>query len=306
MWFEKAPGGWKRYLNSCFNMLDYIKLLLKEKETASAVFKRNLVKEYLQVLILSFLYSHERYRNMIFYGGSSLRHCYGLPRLSEDLDFVDIEKRIDLHGLAEDLKKFFIHKHRIMVTAKVQKFRCTLKFPILHILNLANPQESNFLFSKIEVYSEFGFCKEYSTQIKPLFKFGEALLVKVFDLPTLMATKIRAVMRRKWEKTTKNGRILAEVKGRDYYDLMWYLEQGIKPNLKCIGYIEGIARERAGRREIRERELYEELIKIVRRLNPQSIKYDLEGLVEDWDFLDALKDNIKEVLISLLNRELSK
>ena len=275
-------------------MFDYIKLFLQEKETASTVFKRNLVKEYLQVLILSFLYSHEDYRNLIFYGGSSLRHCYGLLRLSEDLDFVDIEKRIDLHGLAEDLKKFFTNKHGIKINAKVQKFRCTLKFPILHILNLANPQESNFLFSKIEVYSEFGFCKEYGAEVKPLFKFGEAMLLKTFDLPTLMATKIRAIMRRKWEKTTKNGRILAEVKGRDYYDLMWYLEQGVKPNLRCI---EGITEER---------ELYEELIKIVRRINPQSIKYDLEGLVEEPDFLDTLKDNIKEVLISLLKRRLSK
>lgn len=275
-------------------MLDYIKILLQERETASAVFKRNLVKEYLQVLILSFLYSHEDYRNLIFYGGSSLRHCYGLPRLSEDLDFVDIEKRIDLQGLAEDLKKFFTNKHGIKINTKVQKFRCTLKFPILHILNLANPQESNFLFSKIEVYSEFGFCKEYGTEVRPLFKFGTAILLKTFDLPTLMATKIRAIMHRKWEKTTKNGRILAEVKGRDYYDLMWYLEQGVKPNLRCI---EGITEER---------DLYKELIKIVRRINPKSIKYDLEGLVEEPDFLDTLKDNIKEVLISLLNRRLSE
>lgn len=273
-------------------MFDYIKILLQEKETASAVFKRNLVKEYLQVLILSFLYSHEDYRDLVFYGGSSLRHCYGLPRLSEDLDFVDIERRVRLAGLAEDLKKFFANKYGIKVDAKVQKFRCTLKFPVLHILNLANPQESDFLFSKIEVYSEFGFCKEYGVEVKPLFKFGEALLLKTFDLPTLMATKIRAIMHRKWEKTTKNGRILAEVKGRDYYDLMWYLENGVRPNLRCIEGITG------------EDELYRELIKIVRRINPQSIKYDLEGLIEDPGFLDTLKDNIKEVLISLLNRRL--
>jgi predicted nucleotidyltransferase component of viral defense system len=273
-------------------MLDYIKLLLREKETASTVFRRNLVKEYLQILILSFLYSHEDYRNLVFYGGSSLRHCYGLPRLSEDLDFVDIEKRIELLGLAEDLRKFFFNKYEVKVEAKVQKFRCTLKFPVLHVLSLAKSQESNLLFSKIEVYSELGFCKEYGVEIRPLFKFGEALLLKTFNLPTLMATKIRAIMHRKWERTTKNGRILAEVKGRDYYDLMWYLEQGVKPNLRCI---EGITEEP---------ELYEELIKIVRRINPQSIKYDLEGLVEDPGFLDTLKNNIKEVLISLLNRRL--
>ena len=275
-------------------MLDYIKLFLQEKETASTVFKRNFVKEYLQVLVLSFLYSHEDYRNLIFYDGSSLRHCYGLPRMSEDLDFVDIERTVDLNGLAEDMKKFFAKKHGIQIVTKVQKFRCTLKFPILHILNLADPQESNLLFVKIEIYHEFEFCREYKTEIKPLFKFGEAILLKTFDLPTLMATKIRAIMLRKWEKTTKNGRIPAAVKGRDYYDLMWYLEKGVMPNPKCI---EGISDEH---------DLYEELIKIVSRLNPQSVRYDLEGLVEDPGFLETLKDNIKEVLNSLLNKRLSK
>ena len=275
-------------------MLNSIKLFLQEKKTASTIFKRNFVKEYLQVLILTFIYSQENYRNLIFYGGSSLRHCYGLPRMSEDLDFVDIERTVDLNELAEDLKKFFANKHGIKIVTKVQKFRCTLKFPILHALDLANPQESNLLFVKIEIYHEFEFCREYKTEIKPLFKFGEALLLKTFDLPTLMTTKIRAIMLRKWEKTTKNGRILAEVKGRDYYDLMWYLEQGVMPNLKCI---EGIADEH---------DLYEELIKIVSRLNPHSVRYDLEGLVEEPDFLETLKANIKEGLISLLNKRLSK
>jgi predicted nucleotidyltransferase component of viral defense system len=275
-------------------MLEYIKTLLQEKETASAVFKRNLVKEYLQVLVLSFLYSHKEYRTLIFYGGSSLHHCYHLPRLSEDLDFVDVEKKINLHKLAEDLVHFFTRKYGVRIGAKVQKFRCTLKYPLLHLLDLAMPQESNYLFTKIEVYSEFDFCKGYHVEIKPVFKFGEALLIRTFNLSTLMATKIRAIMRRKWEKTTKNGRVLAEVKGRDYYDLMWYLERGIKPNMNCI---EDMADEST---------LYEELIELVKKVNPRSIKYDLEGLIEDPGFVDALKDNIKEILISSLSRRLTR
>lgn len=273
-------------------MLDYIKILLQEREIASSIFKRNLVKEYLQVLILSFLYSHEDYRNLVFYGGSSLRHCYGLPRLSEDLDFVDVDKKVNLEKLSRDLKNFYISKYRIDIITKVQKFRCTLKFPILHLLHLANRHESNLLFSKIEVYSEFGFCKDYRIEIKPLFKFGEALLLRTFDLPTLMATKMRAILHRRWEKTTKNGTVLATVKGRDYYDLMWYLEQGVRPNIGCI---EGLSSEK---------ELYQRLLESVKKITPQSIKYDLEGLIENQKFIDALKDNIKGALISLLNRRL--
>lgn len=39
------------------DMLELLKKLLKEKESAPVLFKRNLVKEYLQVVVLSFLYS---------------------------------------------------------------------------------------------------------------------------------------------------------------------------------------------------------------------------------------------------------
>lgn len=273
-------------------MFDYIKKLLQEKERASALFKRNLIKEYLQVLILSFIYTHKEYQRLVFYGGSALRHCYNLPRLSEDLDFVDVEKKTDLNKLAKGLVNFFERKYGLTIDAKVQKFRCTLKFPILYMLEVAKPHESNYLFSKIEVYREFEFCKEYNVEIKPIFKFGEALLIRTFDLPSLMATKIRAIMHRKWEKTTKNGQVLAEAKGRDYYDLMWYLEQGVKPNMRCIEDFPD------------EKTLYERLIEIVKRVNPQSIKFDLEGLIEDKGFIYTLKDNIKEILIASLSARL--
>lgn len=94
-------------------MLEYIKTLLQEKETASAVFKRNLVKEYLQVLVLSFLYSHKEYRMLIFYGGSSLRYFI---LLSKELRYIDqkIHKLIEseyenvskmLNGLIKSLNK---------------------------------------------------------------------------------------------------------------------------------------------------------------------------------------------------------
>ena len=69
--------------------LEEIKKILEEHKTASWLFKRNLLKEYLQILSLSFIYSQKEYQSLIFYGGSCLRHCFGLPRLSEDLDFID-------------------------------------------------------------------------------------------------------------------------------------------------------------------------------------------------------------------------
>ena len=61
-------------------MLEDIKNLLAENSGLSGVFQRNLVKEYLQTLALAFLYSRKEYSGLIFYGGSALKHCHGLPR----------------------------------------------------------------------------------------------------------------------------------------------------------------------------------------------------------------------------------
>jgi hypothetical protein len=58
---------------------------LREHQTVSDLFKRNLLKEYLQVLALSFIYSQRAYQSLIFYGGSCLRHCFEIERLSEEL-----------------------------------------------------------------------------------------------------------------------------------------------------------------------------------------------------------------------------
>ncbi|MBE0433510.1 nucleotidyl transferase AbiEii/AbiGii toxin family protein [candidate division WOR-3 bacterium] len=269
-------------------MLEYIRSLLDEKTSCTFLFKRNIAKEYLQILVLTFLYTHDDYRHLIFYGGSCLRHCYGLPRLSEDLDFVDIGKRVDIKRLLVEVKRFFANRYDITVTSRIQRFRCILKFPVLRALGLATESDSDMLFLKVEIYREFDFCKKFDVEIKPVFKFGESVLIKTFDLPTLMATKIHAIMQRKWEKTAKDGKILAVVKGRDYYDLMWYLQQGVKPNMHCFDAISS------------ERDLYSMLLGLVDQVDSQSVKYDLEGLIEDPAYLNVLKDNIRDILTSII------
>lgn len=265
--------------------LELIKKILEEEKETTGIFKRNLVKEYLQVLALSFTYSHKDYQNLVFYGGSCLKHCHDLPRLSEDLDFVDLKKKIDLKNLADDLKKFYKKELGIEIVTKIQKFRIYLKFPLLYELNLSKQPESNFLFIKIEIFSKFDFCKDYKIEIKPLFKFGKSLLVKTFDLPTLMATKLRAVLYRKWEKTTKTGKTLARVKGRDYFDLMWYLQKEIKPNLDCL-------EEKPSPEELKDK-----LLQTIEKVDPRSISLDLEGLIEDQTFVKGLSKSLKEILI---------
>lgn len=262
-----------------------IKNILAEHANEPVFFQRNVVKEYLQVLVLHYVYSNPRYSSLVFYGGSCLAQCFGLPRLSEDLDFVDIEGKINLEECAKDIEAFFTEKTDLRVSAKVQKFRMYLKFPLLKELGLAkNESESDLLFLKVEVFAKFDFCTAYTVETKPLFRFNKSVLVKTFDLPTLMATKIRAVLYRKWEKTDKSGRTTIAVKGRDYFDLMWYLEKGIKPNLSCI------------EKDLTVEKLKKKLIAQVEKIDRRSIILDLENFISDKNFVENLGGNIKNIL----------
>jgi len=258
--------------------------LLKDSASGDKFFRRNLLKNYLQILVLDFIYSHKDYGRLIFYGGSCLSHCYDLPRLSEDLDFVDMKKNIALKKLAKDLENYFKENSDLKVRAVEQKFRVYLKFPLLHELELSEKGESDLLFLKVEIFKGFDFCQTYKIEIIPLFKFNKTILIKTFDLPTLMATKIRAVLQRKWEKIDKKGKMAVKVKGRDYFDLMWYLGKDVMPNFRCI---EGIANKE---------ELKEKLLTVITKVDTRSIRIDLESLIDNPALVKDLSRNIREIL----------
>ncbi len=264
--------------------------IISESPSRNNLFKRNLLKEYLQIVVLDFIYSHPVYSQLLFYGGSALAHCFDLQRLSEDLDFIDESKKIKPAKLAKDLEEYFLMRTDLPVRTAVQKFRVHLKFSILRDLGLSTREETDDLFLKVEVYSQFDFCESYKTDIRPIFKYNRSVLIKTLDPATLMATKVRAILLRKWEKTDKQGNTTVKVKGRDYFDLLWYLQKGIQPNLSCIEDVESM------------KELKEKLLDMVARIDSKSIQLDLEALIANPGFVNNMSKNMK----AILEREISE
>lgn len=261
-----------------------LKRLISEAPISKMLFVRNALKEYLQIIILDYLYSHPVYSKLVFYGGSCLAQCYGLPRLSEDLDFVDIKGDVDIKILASDLVAHFNGNTDLEVKVSTQKFRVMLKFPILKELDIANESDSDFLMVKIEVFRDDGLLHACPVEAVPIFKMNRSIIVRAFDLPTLMATKIRAVLHRKWHKTDKTGTVLATVKGRDYFDLMWYLRKGVAPNMACI-------KEAADVDELKRL-----LLTAVEKADPASIRIDLEAFIADDQFVENISKNLRQIL----------
>lgn len=63
----------------------------------------NALKEELQFYVLDFIYHHPEYSKWTMYGGSALRICYGLDRMSVDLDF-EVNHEIN-SNILEELKE---------------------------------------------------------------------------------------------------------------------------------------------------------------------------------------------------------
>lgn len=188
--------------------------------------KRILLKEALQAYVLDFLYNHPHYRRLNFYGGTCLHIVFNLNRLSEDLDF-DNSAGIDLSALADDLTEMFQNVLGFGETiSKLQRsaqgiLRITLKFPVLKELGLsAYPNESLHLKVEISHHEQVA-----EIQHTPIFYHGRSFVPAHFSLATMMAGKMIACLERSFQR----GRTGAFIKGRDFYDLLWFMQQGIQP-----------------------------------------------------------------------------
>jgi predicted nucleotidyltransferase component of viral defense system len=264
------------------------KIVQDQKERGnSKLYIRNVLKEYLQVYILNYIYTSPKYsKELIFTGGTCLRHFYDLERLSEDLDF-DYDNRIKTQELTGDLLDYFKKKYKVSEvysSIKQKGQQILLKFPLLKELDLVSESESEVLYLKLDLQKNPSV--KYDTQISSKSLMGFNFVARHYDLPTLMAGKIAAILRRE-RFVGKEDR--ATVKGRDYYDLLWYLKKGVKPNMERLSDILG--------RSISKKELKKELDKKVEMLVTKyrnDFESDLLPLIENTDFIPVYIQNYEE------------
>ena len=245
--------------------------------------KRVILKEFLQAYTLDFLYNHPVYRKLNFYGGTCLHVIYGLNRLSEDID-LDNSEEIDLSNLENDLLTFYRSNIGYAdVTAKTQigewgVRRTTLKFPILYALGLTS-HANEPLHMKVEVSQH----KQIYIQRKtPLLLFGRSLMAAHFSLETMMAGKMLACLERNFQKGNEG----ATIKGRDFYDLLWFMQQKIQP------LEEKLARD--GRQPYTVRSAMELLGDRIAEMKISELAEDLMPLFEQRSFIEAWLEGFKQ------------
>jgi len=198
----------------------------------SSLYVRSLLKEFLQIYVLNFIYLNPKYnKNFLFTGGTCLRHCFGLNRLSEDLDF-DLKTAIEVAELKNDVEKYFKTEfmYEDLQVSILQKGRqLLLKFPVLKELGLANDSESDWLYIKMDLSPMVSKIYGENTTLKSINNFN--YLVTHYDLPTLMASKMVTILTRQRFLGKENVNV---IKGRDYFDLLWFLDKKVIPNLSRL------------------------------------------------------------------------
>ena len=196
---------------------------------------KNRLREYLQIFMLNYIYASSKLGdNLIFIGGTCLRHVYDLPRLSDDLDF-DVVGKLSTKEFAEGLLNYFNVTHlwkEVTVSIKQTNRQVLVKFPCLRAVGLAGMNDSDLLYVKIDFNRDV--ATGYNSIVTVKSEYGMSYALTHYDLPSLFAGKITAILtrRRLWgEENVKT------IKGRDYFDLLWFLQQKVKPNMKRLNNI---------------------------------------------------------------------
>jgi predicted nucleotidyltransferase component of viral defense system len=192
------------------------------------------LREIMQEVALAGLYRAGFYEKAAFYGGTALRIFYGLDRFSEDLDFSLLanDPAFSFQPYTQAIiSEFNSQGMQVSIREKTKAVRTNVEstFPKSEtiwkelVLDDILPQQGMGQVANIKIKIEvdkqppLGFDTEEKLLSQP-FSF----YVKCFALPDLFAGKMHALLFRKWQNN---------VKGRDWYDMEWYIKKAVPLNL---------------------------------------------------------------------------
>lgn len=207
-------------------MNDAIARMLNRYECQSVEDHVKALREIMQEIALLGLWRSKFFEKAAFYGGTALRILYGMERFSEDLDFslltpmTDFELSRYCAAVERELRSFGFDA-RMTVREKKEESPVQSAFlkanTLKHLLTIRTDAKVDWpiprdqvLKIKIEVDTDppSGFSTENKFVLQPI-----PFSVRTFVLPDLFAGKMHAVLCRRWK---------TRVKGRDWYDLVWY------------------------------------------------------------------------------------
>jgi len=279
--------------------------MLAQHESATLQDRKNGIKEVVQEIVLCGLSRAGFFKQAAFYGGTALRIFHELDRFSEDLDFSLIapdlefdlpayfpmvEKELNAYGFRfkaedhtkavdSDIRSAFLkgntREHLLILYADERMARSVSGNEIIKVkfeVDTTPPPHATF---------------ERKYRLMPI-----PYEINLYDMPSLFAGKLYAVICRAWK---------SRVKGRDLYDYVFYLSRNTPVNLKHLNArlldsgFEG-AREDLSLDEVKEilrrrfesidfNQAREDVIPFIK--NPSAVD------IWNQDFFAAITENLK-------------
>ncbi|MEQ8213184.1 MAG: nucleotidyl transferase AbiEii/AbiGii toxin family protein [Smithellaceae bacterium] len=209
--------------------------MLKAYDCRTADDYRHALNEIVQEIALLGLYRGGFFAKAAFYGGTALRIFYGLDRFSEDLDFslLKSDKTFDLSSFTQIVQdELGAYGLKMTVQEKIKKNDSPVKSAFIkggtqiHIMKIASvqppvtgihPQEQLRIKLEVDTQPPPGATFEMKYQLRPV-----PYSVRLYTPSSLLAGKMHALLCRSWK---------TRVKGRDFYDYVWFLSKSIPVNI---------------------------------------------------------------------------
>lgn len=219
-------------------MNNVIEQLIQNYDPKNSIDVKNAIREIAQSIVLIGLSRSNFFSKASFYGGTALRIFYGLNRYSEDLDFtlnaaddsfsltpyiesiINVAKSYGI-DLSIEVKNKKIETPIESAFAKLNTYQTFITLNIdERLINKLHKDELIKVKFEVDCNPPLGFNVENKWITEP-----ELASVNVLDIESLFAGKLHAILCRNYKNT---------VKGRDFYDFIFYINKKIKPNLHYL------------------------------------------------------------------------
>jgi len=203
---------------------------LNSYDCKSEIEEEQAIREITQEVALAALGRTDFFKHAAFQGGTCLRIFYGLNRFSEDMDFIlkepdrSFELKPHLHALTDELTAYGYN----IEMADRSKMDVTVRKAFLKDDSIGKVLQLNYgsqtgPLRKIRIKFEVDTNPPSGSELEIKYHdFPFVSSVVVQDKPSLFAGKVHALLCRKY------------IKGRDWYDLLWYTSQGVAINYQFL------------------------------------------------------------------------